>query len=73
MGYKDTQKQKQYQQEHYKRNRDAVYAGVKARREEARESAYKSLITGLIVNTRLWNLWFNDKAVNSSLVLLRNL
>jgi len=61
MPYKDKEKQKEYQQNHYQRNRDSVAIRTQQRRIEAKESAMKSLQTKTIVDMRLFNLWFNDK------------
>ncbi|AGE48806.1 hypothetical protein PBCVAP110A_407R [Paramecium bursaria Chlorella virus AP110A] len=66
MGYKDPQKQKECQQQWYQTNKQAVYQRGKARRIEARQSANDSLISGHIIDMRLWNLWFNNKAKNKS-------
>ncbi|AGE59071.1 hypothetical protein PBCVOR070422_353R [Paramecium bursaria Chlorella virus OR0704.2.2] len=61
MPYKDSQKLKEYKQKHYQDNKQTLNQLAQARREEARQSAYDSLIAGVILDMRLWNLWFNKK------------
>lgn len=61
MTYKDIQKQKKYQQDHYQRNKQLVYSRSEQRRIEAKESAMKSLYAKNIIDMRLFKLWFNDK------------
>jgi hypothetical protein len=64
MPYKDPQKQKEYQRNHYEKNKELVLKRHELRREKARESAHNSILTGKILNLCLWNFWFNDKTKN---------
>ena len=69
MPYKDKEKQKKYQQDHYQRNRDLVYARSQQRRNDARDSAMQSLYAKYIIDMRLWKLWFNDKTKETAYIL----
>lgn len=66
MGYKDVQKQKDYQKQHYQKNKKLVHQRRQERRKEAYQNAYKSLLIGAILDMRLWKIWFNDKDKNKS-------
>ena len=61
MPYKDPKKQKEYRQKHYQQNKTQYYDRNNLRRKEAQASAYASLISGIILDIKSWNFWFNDK------------
>jgi len=72
MPYKDPQKQQECQKHWYQANKQAVYQKTQARRIEARDSAYDSLLAGHIIDMRLWKLWFNKKVKKETYELSAN-